>query len=208
MVSWNAHKSYLRHLEQEGVPIAPTVWLSAGEAPRLAQLMSDNGWSKGFIKPQVGATARLTHRFALSEVATAEAFLADALKNESMMVQPYLGRPETQGEISLIYFDGALSHTVPKVPVTGDYRVQDDFGAQDFPVEPPPGVEAVAQHALRVAERIAGLDRPLLYGRVDLLEKRPGDWVLNELELIEPSLFLRHTSTGGRRLAQALMAKA
>ena len=51
-----------------------------------------------------------------------------------MMLQPYLETVETEGELSALYFDGVFSHGVRKIPVPGDYRVQDDFGASDAAV--------------------------------------------------------------------------
>ena len=57
-----------------------------------------------------------------------------------------LERVERDGEVSAIYFDGAFSHGVRKVPVAGDYRVQDRM------VTPPPrarideSMEALIHH--------------------------------------------------------------
>jgi hypothetical protein len=36
---------------------------------------------------------------------------------------------------------------------------------------------------------MATLTEPVLYARVDLMEGEPGEWLLSELELAEPSLF-------------------
>ena len=52
------------------------------------------------------------------------------------MLQPYYSSVETEGEFSLIFFNGQWSHGVQKVPVSGDYRVQDDYGARDYPWTP------------------------------------------------------------------------
>ena len=38
-----------------------------------------------------------------------------------------------------------------------------------------------------------------LYARVDALHTPKGEWVLNELEMIEPSLFFRHARHALRR---------
>ena len=124
-----------------------------------------------------------------------------------MLLQPYLSSVETTGEISLIYFEGTLNHTVRKVPVPGDYRVQDDFGATDFPVEAPQSTEEIGAAAMAYAAQHCALSEPLLYGRVDLLQMDDGCWVLNELELIEPSLFFRHSVTAGKTLADALQTR-
>lgn len=41
------------------------------------------------------------------------------------------------------------------------------------------------------ALRSVPYDDPILFARVDMLRDNNGDWVLNELEMIEPSLFFR-----------------
>jgi len=45
----------------------------------------------------------------------------------------------------------------------------------------------------------------LLFGRVDLLRDNEGHWVLNEFELIEPSLFFRHKPDAGLDFAKVVM---
>ena len=61
------------------------------------------------------------------------------------------------------------------------------YGGSSRPVPLDPGRAGVAEHAvLTVAERL-GAD--LSYARVDLMEW-DGAWVVSELELIEPGLYL------------------
>jgi len=208
VIRWNTHKSYLRELEEAGVAIAPTEWLFRGSSVDVASLLRERGWRRGFIKPMVGATARETLRFDADEagIAEAEAHLDRTLAAEDMMVQPYLERVETDGEVSAIFIDGRLSHAVQKIPVAGDYRVQDDFGATDFPIDLTPERLASAERVLRAAERrFAHLgEHPLLYARVDFLFGDAGDLLLTELELVEPSLFFRHGPEAPGLLADAL----
>ncbi len=209
VISWNSHKSYLRDLESLGVAIAPSEWCAKGQVVDIEEVMARRGWQKGFIKPQVGATARETLRFDLSKagLASAQSHLDRLLPVESLIIQPYLGRVEKEGERSLIFFDGEVSHVVEKRPVTGDYRVQDDFGASDFPVKPRGDEVELALRALRAMGQRLGLTESLLYARVDILRTDAGQPVLNELEAVEPSLFFRHEPTAGGALAQALAAR-
>ena len=80
----------------------------------------------------------------------------------------------------------------------------DDFGGRDrSAVLDQEGYDICAkalQHPMLQAET----DR-LLYGRVDLLRDNEGHWVLNEFELIEPSLFFRHKQDAGYDFAPAVM---
>lgn len=206
IIVWNTTKTYLRDLEAAGVPIAPTVWFNACEEVNVAKICRQRGWERGFIKPVVGATARETLRFAGDDsgFAQAQAHLNRTLAAEAMMLQPYLARVETEGEVSAIYIDGKVSHCVRKLPVKGDYRVQDDFGASDFP-------ETLSSDALDVCHAavaaIPADHAPLLYVRVDLLRTDDGRYVLTELEATEPSLFFRHSETAAATLAAALLAR-
>ena len=117
-----------------------------------------------------------------------------------MMLQPYINTVETEGEYSAIYFTGDLSHCVQKIPVSGDYRVQDDFGAFDKPIEADPGLIALAEKSLSV------IAEDWLYARIDALRMEDNTWVLNELEMIEPSLFFRHSKTAATKMVLATMA--
>src|SRR5213079_2799779 len=119
------------------------------------------------------------------------------LANEDLMLQPYLSRVETDGELSAIFIDGRLTHGVRKVPVPGDYRVQDDFGAKDF---------AIAFPDVALAQRVvdaAAIGTRLLYARADFIDSDHG-LQLTELELVEPSLFFRHGPHAADALADAI----
>ena len=210
VVRWNTHKGYLRELADRGVAIVPTVWLQAGTRPAIAKLLAERQWRRGFLKPMVGATARETLRFDsdLAGLAGAQAHAERLLAREGLMLQPYLERVEADGEVSAIFIDGELSHGVRKVPVAGDYRVQDDFGARDYPYPFAGAEREVAAATLAAAEAALGLaPRTLLYARADYLRGGGGDLLLTELELVEPSLFFRHAPAAAPRLAAALLAR-
>ncbi len=194
IIRWNTHKSYLRDLESRGVPIIPTEWLERGTRPDVAALCRARGWRRAFLKPCVGATSRETLRFDAGDPA-AQRHADRLLANEDLMLQPYLPRVETDGELSAIFIDGELTHSVRKVPVPGDYRVQDDFGAKDFAIDFPD--RALARRALDA------VGTTLLYGRADFIESDDG-LRLTELELVEPSLFFRHGRHAADRLADAI----
>lgn len=219
LVAWNTHKQYLRELEQHGVPLAETEWFAAGHHLHhehdLAAAVRARGITRGFLKPLVGANARSTLRFDATdptELAAAQAHLASLIGRVDMMLQPYLASVEREGELSGIFFDGALSHAVRKVPAAGDYRVQDDWGAHDEPVVLEPEAIAVCEQTfagMAACFRQRGWDipLPLLYARVDLLRDDAGRWVLNELEIVEPSLFFRHGPMAAHTLARALLSR-
>jgi len=207
VIRWNTHKTYLRDLEARGVSVTPTVWLEPGDAVDLRRVLADRGWHKAFLKPAIGATARETLRFEATPdgLAAGEAHLERMLRSETMLLQPYLDSVETQGEVSAVFFDGKFSHGVRKIPVPGDYRVQDDFGASDEPYAFSDAELAIARRCVDAAtpSELA----PLLYARADFLRDHEDQLRLSELELVEPSLFFRHVPRAGEVLAAALLRR-
>ncbi|MHC5024581.1 MAG: ATP-grasp domain-containing protein [Planctomycetota bacterium] len=200
IVRWNTHKRYLFDLAEDGVTVAPTIWLDPGQPADAAALLAERGWPRAFIKPMIGATARETLRFDTDEpgLAAAQTHLDRLLPREGVMIQPYLGRVETEGEISAIFIDGQFTHGVRKVPVSGDYRVQDDFGAHD---EPRPFAPTELDLVRGILDRVEG---DLVYARADFLRSDDGELLLSELELVEPSLFFRHGPDAAEALVSAV----
>ena len=112
----------------------------------------------------------------------------------------------------LILIDGEVTHTVRKIPVAGDYRVQDDHGASDEPcILEPEELELCHRVCKLVSDSLdwhgKWRGQPLLYARVDLLRGLDGQCVVNELELVEPSLFLRHGPQAAGKLVRALQRR-
>jgi len=208
VVRWNTDKRYLRELEAAGVACVPTLWLERGERPDLRALLREQGWSRAFLKPTVGASASGTLRFDLDEagLAAAEAHLEQLLPSFHFMLQPYLRSVETAGELSAILVGGQLTHGVRKVPVAGDYRVQDDYGASDERYEFNEEGSRLSHEIVRMASERVG-EPELLYARVDFLHGEDGALLLNELELVEPSMFFRHAPEAAVALADELLAR-
>ncbi len=211
VVQWNLDKRYLRLLEQDGVRIAPTRWVEGGERVDLEGLLRETGWGSVFVKPCVGASASDTARARSAfpfELRTAQRILNELAMEVGAIVQPYLESVESHGELSWIVVEGVCTHAVRKIPAGGDYRVQDDWGAHDEPYATTDEETKRAEEIVAIAGRRLGLADPLLYARVDMLRDRGGDLVLNELELVEPSLFFRHGPGAAKRLASAFLARA
>lgn len=204
IIRWNTHKSYLHDLQKLGAPITPTIWCDLGMHVDIRQILDEQGWSRAIIKPVIGASARESLRFSadVSELRQAQAHIDRLLKTESVMIQPYLAKVETEGELSAIFIDGQFTHAVRKIPVPGDYRVQDDFGASDEAVELNEAAFALSKQILSLVEA------DLLYARVDFLSDDDGRLLLSELELVEPSLFFRHSPVASKNLAEALCKRA
>lgn len=204
LVRWNSNKNYLQQLQAFGVTIAPTAWLTQAEDFALHDWINDHPAPQYFLKPVVGADSSGTCRFTADAkgMLAAEQHLATWLPKVDMMLQPYLSSVETFGETSLIYFNGSLSHAVRKIPVNGDFRVQDTFGASDVSYQAN-GIEMALSKAC--LEYIADRFEPAVYARLDFLHD-DGAVYLNEAELIEPSLFFNHDANAAKRFAAAIQA--
>jgi glutathione synthase/RimK-type ligase-like ATP-grasp enzyme len=190
----NADKRYLLDLTARGLPVVPSLVTPGGrsgwgDVPEAALAA---GWDQVVVKPVVGSGARGSYR------APAATLVATSPEPTGpVLVQPFVAEVATRGETSLIFVDGSLSHAVRKVPASGDYRVQEHLGGRTAAVDADPDEVAVAMACL------ATLAEPLLYARVDLVRWQ-GDPHLMELELIEPSLYLRADPSAADRFARAI----
>ena len=179
LLRWNMHKSYLLELAARGVPVVPTVLLRCGEQRAAREVMAANGWSRAVVKPAVSATAYET----IVTDGTGEQRATD----RDLLVQPFVEEIVQAGEWSLVFFDGRYSHATLKQAARGDFRVQSDFGGTVQRVDPEP--ELIDQ----AAAILATLSEPWLYARVDGVVV-DGRFLLMELEMTEPSLFLDQRS--------------
>jgi len=101
------------------------------------------------------------------------------------------------GEWSFVFFNNTYSHTIIKKPKAGDFRVQQIYGGSIMPVDPPPSyIESAATYLEQFAKHA-------LYARVDGLMVK-GRFMLMELELIEPFLYLSYSEGAVERYHKAL----
>jgi glutathione synthase/RimK-type ligase-like ATP-grasp enzyme len=196
LIAWNSDKTYLRELAGRGVRIVPTVWVERGAEAELTNLPEE--WEEIVVKPVVDLGARNLQRVRREE---APAALAPVLERHGAMVQPFLPSLEAEGELSLIFVAGELTHAVRKRPARGDFRVQSIWGGTVEPAEPTPAQVELAAQAL------AQLGEPPLYARVDLVSGADGDPCLIELELIEPNLYLVEHPPAVGALADAVLLR-
>lgn len=199
LVRWNIRKTYLRDLAQRGVPVVPTIWrerLAPGELPGLVE---EVGADEVVIKPVIGLNAHGVFRIDTRSAGQPSVQLNAHYAKREFMVQPFLSHVITEGEFSLSYFNGKLSHAILKTPKAHDFRVQEEHGGVIQPVEAESGLREAGDIALRA------LDSVPLYARADFVRANhgPGFWLI-ELELIEPSLYLRMDAEAPERFAQAL----
>jgi glutathione synthase/RimK-type ligase-like ATP-grasp enzyme len=199
LVRWNIRKTYLRDLAQRGVPVVPTIWrkrLVPGEVPAL---IKEIGADEVVIKPVIGLNAHGVFRVNARDARQQSNELNAHYATREFMVQPFLSHVVSEGEFSLSYFNGKLSHTILKTPRAHDFRVQEEHGGVVRLVQAEPELLTAGEIALRA------LDSVPLYARADFVRANDnnGFWLM-ELELIEPSLYLRMDTEAPGRFALAL----
>ncbi len=208
VVRWNADKRYLRDLELLGVPVVPTWWCERSDDATLAAVLADTGWDAVVIKPSVSASAQHTWRTSRSAAREDDARFRALRKRGTVLVQPFVSAVTDDGEWSLVFIAGVYSHAVLKRPRADDFRVQHEHGGGAVLAVPSAATIEQAEAALAAVGTFFGsADRAaFLYARVDGCVV-DGTFVLMELELIEPALFLGEAPGAAERLATALVRK-
>lgn len=191
VLAWNSDKRYLQRLAEQGVAVPHSVFADTVDADVVAAAFERIGGDELIVKPTVSGGAWKTQRLRRG----------DAVEDSGvpMLLQPYLPTIERDGETSLLYFGGALSHVVNKRPPAGEFRVQEQFGGAYTVLDAPPaGALALADATL------AAIGTPLLYARIDTVPDEHGRWLLMEAELIEPDFYLGVDPARGAGFARAL----
>ncbi|HET7189583.1 MAG TPA: hypothetical protein VFI52_15635 [Gemmatimonadaceae bacterium] len=202
-IRWNADKSYLRDLAARGVPTVPTAWVEQGDPTSLHDVLRSHEWDRVVVKPAVSASAHETWTTDLTRSADDESRFRALTSRTRTLVQPFVDSIVETGEWSLVFIDGAYSHAVLKRPRAGDFRVQEEHGGSAQVLDPAPETIAAARRVLAAA---GPMGTNSLYARVDGCIVRDA-FVLMELELIEPTLYLGTSHAAAGRLADAVLER-
>ena len=171
--AWNSDKRYLVDLELPHVPTAPL-----DDPDGLAALIQQ--WGTVVVKPRVGASG-------IGVVVASGPDDAARLTGGPWVVQPLVESVRTVGETSVFVFGGRASSQVDKLPGGDEVRVHEEYGGSSVAVPLDPERAALAERAVAwVGERFG---RAPAYARIDVMRWQDG-WVVSELELIEPGLYL------------------
>ncbi|WTW92413.1 hypothetical protein OG216_03080 [Streptomycetaceae bacterium NBC_01309] len=203
VVRWNTDKTYLRALAAAGLPVVGTTWLDADSTLTLPTS------GEYVVKPAISCGSRNTGRYDLADSAqrALAAGLATKLiaEKRTVMVQPYQHAVDSAGETAVVFFRGHYSHAIRKGAMlegpageVGLYK-EEDIRARS-------ATDTELHIAQQVLAAVPGGAERLLYARVDLVPDADGHPVLLELELTEPSLFLRYDEGAADRFADAVVA--
>jgi hypothetical protein len=198
VVLWNANKQvYLQALAHLGVPIIPTLWLPKGTY-ELEPLVRQTGWQTMVMKPCISNNSHKARLLTRDTLNLGEL----AIAKQAMMLQPYLesvshGR---DGEHSHVFIEGRWSHAFKRQP----FRTWEIDDPSDEPqVMPTKQERDVAHFVMRHVEQVLHLQKPLLFGRIDLVRDEQGDYRIMEVEVLEPMLHLEY-GTALRELTRAI----
>jgi len=200
VIVWNSDKRYLLRLAAAGVPTVPSWFFGPADHVDLPR-------GDIVVKPAVSAGSQDTARYGPRERDRAYAH-ADRLRahGRDVLVQPYVAQVDERGETAMVYLADEFSHAIRKGPILRDTveTVGGLFAREDIATRTPSVVErTVAERALDALP----FDRAdLLYARIDLLHATDGQPLVLEVELVEPSLFLRYCDMAAVRFAQAIAA--
>ena len=202
LVRWNLEKTYLHELEIRGADIVPSLFFDRFDVERVAACFAAHNTGKIVVKPVVGANADhiAVLSYPLSDDVIGE--LRQTYQSRPFFVQPFIDSVQSEGEYSLFFFGGDYSHAILKRPRTGDFRTQEEHGADILSIEAPPALVETARFVLGVVN-----PQPV-YVRADFVHGAGERFLLMELELIEPSLYLRTDPGAPGRFAAALTRAA
>ena len=200
VLRWNTHKSYLLDLAARGAPVVPTVMLTRGGAASLDGIADAQGWNALVVKPAVAVGGSGAGRFDVGEPA-GQRHLDELLVAGDVLVQQFAPAIVTEGECSVVVFDGVVSHALRKRAAPGEFRIHEEHGGRTDAITPSAGQVELAERLWRA------LPAPALYARMDMVQF--GDqWHVLEIEATEPALWLdRAPSTATDRLVDAVMAR-
>ena len=185
------------------MPTVETVVLGAGERGALPA-------GSLVAKPAVGAGSKLARRFGGAGEEFDAHLAAIWATGSRAVVQAEVASVAVNGELDLVFLGGEYSHAVRKGPMLGREQDLDPSGLsvrEDLSLEEPPAEAlSVAGQALAALEGLGVAHSPLLYARVDLFEQDDG-YLVSELELVEPALFLHLADGAAGRLAALVLER-
>jgi len=197
VVRWNANKHYLQEIETAGLKITPSFFLQNKESVNLEHFFEKFNTNKLIVKPCVSGGAKNTFKVTADNVTKVNQKLNLLIQDEDFIIQPFLPEILENGEWSFVFFNGMYSHSLIKQAKPGDFRVQPAHGGSVHPQKPSEELIATAQQYVTL------FAKDCLYARVDgTFVNR--EFLLMELELIEPFLFLNTEPENYERYYKAL----
>lgn len=199
VVRWNTDKKYLKDIQAAGLNITPCHFINEKEKINLPDYFNVYQTDTLIVKPCISGGAKNTFKVTIDNILEINNKLNELIKEEDFIIQPFLTEVVENGEWSFIFFNGVFSHCLIKKAKTGDFRVQPAHGGSVHAQNPDQKL------ILMAAEYVKHFAKNCLYARVDGTFIND-QFLLMELELIEPFLFLNASPGNYDRYYDALQA--
>jgi glutathione synthase/RimK-type ligase-like ATP-grasp enzyme len=198
LVRWNLRKDYVNKLSAAGIRV-PQSHVVPCDVSAIERIFDATGWSRAVVKPATGASGYSVELLQRATLASQVAGLGEEARTAGVVVQEFL--PEiAEGELSLVYFDGVFSHAIRKRPPPGEFRSNSRYGPTRTAEVPPPAVTDQGAACLAVLPELP------LYARVDGVV-RDGVFIVIEVEVLEPALFMEFDPPSAERFAVATLRR-
>ncbi len=210
VLEYSSDKHYLFDLASRGYAVVASRVAAVGEEPVFPA-------GDFVVKPCVGAGSIDADRYRADERERARAHVAALhARGRDVLIQPYVRSVDEVGETALIFIGGEFSHAMNKAAMLNEPAPTRDrhYREERMSVSSAPAsARALAEEVLAEVEAELATDvvdavvPALTYGRVDVVATESG-WAVMELELVEPSLFLRYDDAAAHKLAAAIVRRA
>ena len=189
LFAWNADKGYLVDLDLPARPDRAARRPPSGLAERDRRV--------GELRGQAAGRGQRDRRRRGRPVRVDE----PELGRGPWVVQPLVESVRTVGETSVFVFGGRAASQVDKRPGGDEVRVHEEYGGSSVAVPLDPERAALAEHAVAAVGEWFG--HAPAYARIDVMRWEDA-WVVSELELIEPGLYLDVDPTPAEPFADLL----
>ncbi len=196
---WNLSKKYLLDLESCGIVIPETVFLPGHsfKEDHLEHYLESIPSEKVVIKPAVSLNGEDTYLFERTESTAIKSKCSEINSTRDLLLQQFIPEIQTEGEISLIYFNKQYCHAIRKTAKKGEFRIHEEHGGTRVAYLP----DAAELHfANSVVDTIT---EDLLFCRVDIVKSGSKIYLI-ELEILDPMLFLGMDPKAPQRFANAI----
>lgn len=178
-------------LAKMGYAVLPLVWDRNEDLSKITS-------SQLVIKPAIPMSGHDTHLVSANDIEKVKILVHEIVGSRDVLIQEFVPEIKTNGEVSLLFFDGKFSHAVQKKPRQNEFRIHVEYGGSREGYE---ASAALIQQAQKIVEMV---DSKLLFARVDFVERQGKPAALIELEIIDPMLYLGYSNGAPERFAQAV----
>ena len=217
--TWNTDKHHPRELAALGMPTIPTSWLEPEQNLSKHQIHTRfPAFGEFVVKPAVSSGVRDVGRYTTVDIRQRQAAMRQVQgllgDGRSVMIQRYVEEIDLHGEISLVFFNGLVSHAVEKRSALHPASVTNP--EMHEAVVTAEAADSVAWQWGEEIRRVLhdyvrarlGHDELFLFNRVDLVPDGKGSFLVMEVSLVDADLYLGATPGALGNFADAISARA